>query len=219
VGIAHTEGARILALCTHRSAEPRRQGHFHCVCGWTRPPCPKPLRRSLHTRGCKCAWCIWCAPRCATCHTSTCASVVADLKAIYSARSLAEAEFKVELKALEMGWTLSEQKPGRGGPDFCRVIPFRAFGHPASVIYITNATLVGHYDAVASVTRTHRIFPRRLKRSTRWSRLSMRKSAVARGRCRSTTGNLHSIVWLWMSRDAFRVHTHTDLFGQTRRRS
>jgi putative transposase len=32
--IAQTEGARIQALGAHRSAEPRRQGHFHCVCGW-----------------------------------------------------------------------------------------------------------------------------------------------------------------------------------------
>jgi hypothetical protein len=53
--------------------------------------------------------------------------VVADLKAIYSASTEAEAEFNVELKALEMGWTLSEHKPGRGGPDFCRVIPLFAF--------------------------------------------------------------------------------------------
>ena len=32
--IAQTEGARVLALGAHRSAEPRRQGHLHCLCGW-----------------------------------------------------------------------------------------------------------------------------------------------------------------------------------------
>jgi len=66
--------------------------------------------------------------------------VVADLKAIYSARSLAEAAFNVDLKALEMGWTLSEHKPGRGGPDFCRVIPVCVFPEDIrKIIYTTNA--------------------------------------------------------------------------------
>jgi hypothetical protein len=38
-------------------------------------------------------------------------AVAIDLKAIYSASTEAEAEFNLELKALEMGCTLSEQKP------------------------------------------------------------------------------------------------------------
>jgi len=33
--IAQTEGARVLALGADRLAEPGRQGHLHCVCGWT----------------------------------------------------------------------------------------------------------------------------------------------------------------------------------------
>jgi putative transposase len=45
------------------------------------------------------------------------------------------------------------------------------------VIYTTNATLVGQYDAAASVARHHRIFPRRVKPSTKGSSLSMRTIA------------------------------------------
>jgi transposase-like protein len=33
--IAQTEGARVLALGAHQVAEPRRQGHLHCMRGWT----------------------------------------------------------------------------------------------------------------------------------------------------------------------------------------
>ena len=40
------------------------------------------------------------------CHTSICASVATDLKAIYSASTEVEAEFNLELKALEMGCAL-----------------------------------------------------------------------------------------------------------------
>jgi hypothetical protein len=46
--------------------------------------------------------------------------VATDLKAIYSASTESEAEFNVELKALEMGCALSQQKPRRGahtGPE------------------------------------------------------------------------------------------------------
>jgi putative transposase len=96
--------------------------------------------------------------------------VATDLKAIYSSSTEAEAEFNLELKALEMGCTLSEYQQvvacalDSRDPTFCL-----ARGHPASVIYTTNATLVGQYVAAASVTRNHRIFPRRLRRSTKWS--------------------------------------------------
>jgi hypothetical protein len=59
---------------------------------------------------------------------------------IYSASTETEAEFNLELKALEMGCTLSEHKPGRGGPDFCRVIPLFAVPEDIrKIIYTTNA--------------------------------------------------------------------------------
>jgi transposase-like protein len=41
-------------------------------------------------------------------------AVATDLKAIYSASTEAEAEFNLELKALEMGCTLPQSKPRRG---------------------------------------------------------------------------------------------------------
>ena len=47
-------------------------------------------------------------------------AVATDLKAIYSASTESEAEFNLELKALEMGCALSQQKPRRGahtGPE------------------------------------------------------------------------------------------------------
>ncbi len=50
-------------------------------------------------------------------------AVATDLKVIYAASTEAEAEFNLELKALEMGCALPEQKPRRGRPDFPRVIP------------------------------------------------------------------------------------------------
>ena len=53
--------------------------------------------------------------------------VATDLKAIYSASTETEAEFNLELKAREMGWALSQQKPRPGEPDFLRVIPLFAF--------------------------------------------------------------------------------------------
>jgi hypothetical protein len=42
--------------------------------------------------------------------------VAADLKAIYSAATEVEAELNLELKALEMGWALSQQKPRLAHP-------------------------------------------------------------------------------------------------------
>jgi len=67
--------------------------------------------------------------------------VAIDLKAIYSASTEAEAQFSLELKALEMGWALSEQKPRPGGRDFPRVIPLFAFPEDIRrIIYTTNAT-------------------------------------------------------------------------------
>jgi hypothetical protein len=59
---------------------------------------------------------------------------------IYSASTETEAEFHLELKALEMGCTLSEHKPGRGGHDFCRVIPVCVFPEDIrKIISTTNA--------------------------------------------------------------------------------
>jgi hypothetical protein len=55
-----------------------------------------------------------------------CASVATNLKVIYSARSLAEAEFNLDLLALEMGCALPNQKPRPGVADFWRVIPLCA---------------------------------------------------------------------------------------------
>jgi putative transposase len=67
-------------------------------------------------------------------------AVATDLKAIYSASTETEAEFHLELKALEMGCTLSEHKPGRGGHDFCRVIPVFVFPEDMrKIISTTNA--------------------------------------------------------------------------------
>jgi transposase-like protein len=43
-------------------------------------------------------------------------AIATDLKAIYSASTEAEAEFNLELKALEMGRALSQQKPRPGEP-------------------------------------------------------------------------------------------------------
>jgi putative transposase len=86
-------------------------------------------------------------------------AVATDLKVIYAASTEAEAEFNLELKALEMGYALPEQKPRRGGPDFPRVIPLFAFSKGIRrIIYTTNATRPVNMT-LRKVTRNHRIFP------------------------------------------------------------
>jgi transposase-like protein len=41
IWIAQTEGARVLALGAHRTAESGGEGHLHCLRGWAEPACPK----------------------------------------------------------------------------------------------------------------------------------------------------------------------------------
>jgi putative transposase len=127
------------------------------------------------------------------CPTSTCAAVATDLKTIYSASTENEAEFNLELKARERGCALPQHKPGRGGSTglaSSRYLPSqKTFGirdlhhecHP-----------VGEYDAAASVTRNHRIFPSD-EAVYKVVYLAMRNLAVARGRCPSATGSQRSI--------------------------
>jgi putative transposase len=86
-------------------------------------------------------------------------AVATDLKVIYAASTEAEAEFNLELKALEMGYALPEQKPRRGGPDFPRVIPLFAFSKGIRrIIDTTNATRPVNMT-LRKVTRNHRMFP------------------------------------------------------------
>ena len=78
-------------------------------------------------------------------------AVATDLKAIYSASTETEAEFNLELKAREVGCVLSQYQQvvagtlGQSDPVIC--FPR---GHPASVIYTTNATPIGQYDLAES---------------------------------------------------------------------
>jgi transposase-like protein len=85
--------------------------------------------------------------------------VATDLKAIYSASTEAEAEFNLELFAekwdafypsISKSWRV--RFPSRD-PTFC--LPR---GHPASVIYTTNAIESANMT-LRKVTRNHRIFP------------------------------------------------------------
>src|SRR5256714_2745060 len=74
-------------------------------------------------------------------------AVATDLKAIYSASTETEAEFNLELKAREVGCVLSQyQQVVAGTPGQRDPVIFFSRGHPASVIYTTNATPLGQYD-------------------------------------------------------------------------
>lgn len=124
------------------------------------------------------------------------ASAATDLKAIYSAGTESEAEFNLELKAREMGCALPQYQQGLANALDSRdpLICFPS-GHWASVIYTTNATPSVNMT-LRKVTRNHRIFPSD-EAVYKVVYLAMRNIAVARGRCRSTTGNRHSIALRW----------------------
>jgi transposase-like protein len=78
-------------------------------------------------------------------------AVATDLKAIYSASTETEAEFNLELKAREVGCVLSQyQQVVAGTLDQSDPVLCFPRGHPASVIYTTNATPAGQYDLAES---------------------------------------------------------------------
>jgi len=126
--------------------------------------------------------------------------VAIDLKAIYSASTEAEAEFNLELFAEK--WDALSPSTSRvvaspldaRDPVVC--LPRR---HSASVIYTTNA-IESVNMTLRKVTRNHRIFPSG-EAVYKGVYLAIRTIAVARGRCRSTTGNQHSIASPWNLRN------------------
>ena len=82
----------------------------------------------------------------------------ADLKAIYSAATEAEAESNLELKTLEMGWALCLDQQGLANTFEPRDPLFAFSADIRKVIYTTNAHASVNMT-LRKGTRNHRIFP------------------------------------------------------------
>jgi transposase-like protein len=82
------------------------------------------------------------------------------------------------------------------------VIPLFAFPEDIRKVISTTNALESVNRTLRKVTRTHRIFPSD-EAVYKVVYLAMRHSAVARGPCRSATGNRPSIALQWNAPSAF----------------
>jgi putative transposase len=117
--------------------------------------------------------------------------VATDLKAISSAATEREAELNLELFA-EKCDSLSPSKSLAWRADWARVVPLLAFPQDIGKVISTTNTIESVNMALRNVRRNHRIFPSD-EAVYKVVYLAIPNMAVARGPCRSATGNLRSI--------------------------